>query len=370
MGIPLHSKARRMIRSGINFLLINFSRKKLDQQELDPEKIKRILIVRINYRIGNIIFLTPLINALVKKMPAAKIDILIGANYIAPVLLPMKNVNKVYDAPRKLLRNPFKLFLKVKELNANHYDLVISPVIASGSANISTLLIKADHKLGFYSQHTWSAANITVAYPDKVKHEALRPLALMEAFAGHNNGYYSSLLDINLSADEQIKGQKLLQELLSVNAVKSPSGGIIGLFREARNEKKIADAWWQDFIEQTLANYPDILIVEILAPSTPEKLNQNTLSVSFKNLRELACFMSALDTFICADTGPMHLASAAKVPVIAFFNATSPNSYGPLGELDRVVTVIDKSVNEIVNETQQKYQEILFKSDKQQKVTL
>jgi lipopolysaccharide heptosyltransferase III len=358
MGIPLHSKLRRNVRNFINKLLIMFVKNESNQQPIDTTQVTRILIIRINYRIGNIIFLTPLINALAKKMPHAKIDVLIGAKYIIPILTPMNNVDNVYDVPRKLLRNPIQLFNMIKKINANHYDLLISPVVSSGSANVSTLLIKAKNKLGFHRQNIWSAANITVPYPEKTLHEALKPLSLMAAFEERGKVSYSALLDINLSVQEKVNGNKILFELLKNNNITIENPSIIGVFRDARHDKKIEDIWWQPFIEQLLAKDPNLVIIDIIAPNTTRLLSENTLSISFENLRELACFMFALDSFICADTGPMHLASAAKVPVIAFFNVTSADHYGPLGEFDRVINVRDVSVTEAVNATQLCFQEV------------
>lgn len=368
MGIPLHSKLRRILRSSISYLLMKFSKKKLNIKSIPTDEINRILIVRINYRIGNIIFLTPLINALTQKIPHAKIDILIGAKFITPILEPMNNVNIVYDAPRKLLKNPFKLFNKVKEINANNYDLLISPIISSGSANISTMLIKAKFKLGFYCKKTWSAANITIPYPNKTAHEALIPLALMRAFEDDHK-YFPNWLDINLSTSELAKGESFLESLLKKHdIIRRAENTVIGIFRDARHDKKIDDSWWQSFIEQFLVKGRHFILVDILPPNISEAIHPKALPVSFVNLRELGCFMSSLDFFICADTGPMHLASASYTPVIAFFNATSADKYGPLGEYDRVVNVLHKPIGTVISETHKNIQDIKHNKSEKNKV--
>jgi ADP-heptose:LPS heptosyltransferase len=50
------------------------------------------------------------------------------------------------------------------------------------------------------------------------------------------------------------------------------------------------------------------------------------------NLRELAELISRCKFFVSNDTGPLHLASAMKVPVVSFFGPNTPLLYGPLGE--------------------------------------
>jgi len=350
MGIPLHSKVRRILRSAINLLLVKLTKKESNLEQIPTDDIHRILIIRINYRIGNIIFLTPLINAIAQKIPHAKIDILIGAKFIAPILEPMNNVNIIYDAPRKLLKNPFQLYAKVKEINNNNYDLVISPITSSGSANISTMLIKAKYKLGFYNKEVWSAADVVVPYPNQTKHEALKPLALLQAFDKHNISL-SKQLDINLSVDEKLKGNKILDELFKKNGVIRENKTVIGIFRDARHEKKIKNEWWTSFVEQVLIQDPSIIFIDILAPNDLDLIHPKSLSISFKNLRELGCFMSSLNFFICGDTGPMHLASASNVPVIALFNATSADNYGPLGTYDQDINILNLSILEVVKQT-------------------
>ena len=94
-------------------------------------------------------------------------------------------------------------------------------------------------------------------------------------------------------------------------------------------------------------------MIDILPPKCNSSIHPKSLSISISDLRELACFMSSLDFFICADTGPMHLASASFTPVIAFFNATSDDKYGPLGENDHVVKIIEKSIDVVVDEVQE-----------------
>lgn len=57
-----------------------------------------------------------------------------------------------------------------------------------------------------------------------------------------------------------------------------------------------------------------------------------------KNLPQLVRLLSYADLFIGADTGPMHLASALAVPVVALFGPKDPVQTGPYGSLSLVVT--------------------------------
>ncbi|WP_312420589.1 lipopolysaccharide heptosyltransferase II [Anaerospora hongkongensis] len=56
-------------------------------------------------------------------------------------------------------------------------------------------------------------------------------------------------------------------------------------------------------------------------------------------LKELAFLMKGASCFVGGDTGPMHLAAAVKIPVVALFGPTSPERNGPYGDIHTIITV-------------------------------
>jgi heptosyltransferase-2 len=54
-------------------------------------------------------------------------------------------------------------------------------------------------------------------------------------------------------------------------------------------------------------------------------------------LREFMAVLNRCRLFICNDSGPMHIATALQVPVVAIFGPTEPTWFGPLGDDNRVV---------------------------------
>ena len=56
-------------------------------------------------------------------------------------------------------------------------------------------------------------------------------------------------------------------------------------------------------------------------------------------LPELAAVLEQLDLLVTGDTGPMHLASAVRTPVVAVFGPSEPVRYAPSGAADRIVRV-------------------------------
>jgi len=66
--------------------------------------------------------------------------------------------------------------------------------------------------------------------------------------------------------------------------------------------------------------------------------SENVFSLAGRiTIPQLAVLLEESDLIITNDTGPMHLASAVKCPVIAIFGPGNPYRYGPIGTKNYVV---------------------------------
>ncbi len=73
-----------------------------------------------------------------------------------------------------------------------------------------------------------------------------------------------------------------------------------------------------------------------------ENLRCRNIDLSGKtNLRELISIISRCTLFITNDTGPMHIASALNIPVVAIFGSTDPDLTAPVGNH---VSIVRKKV--------------------------
>jgi len=64
----------------------------------------------------------------------------------------------------------------------------------------------------------------------------------------------------------------------------------------------------------------------ILSASPLSKLIPKT------SLRQMAALLAGCDLIIGNDSGPLHIATAFKIPVISFYGPTVPRSQGPWGQ--------------------------------------
>lgn len=75
-----------------------------------------------------------------------------------------------------------------------------------------------------------------------------------------------------------------------------------------------------------------------LAESISSSMRRAAFNLSGKtSLRLLAALISHADLFISNDSGPMHMANALKIPVIAIFGPTDPSLTGPFQEPAAVI---------------------------------
>ena len=351
MKYPLHVTLRKKLSSFINGILSLFTKKSIYQEHIDKDNVKNILIIRPNYRIGNLIFLTPLINELQKNIPDAKIDIIVGMKLAGKILEPMPNVDKVIDIPRKLLLHPLEMFAYIQKTRAKKYDVALNISGGSTSAQIVTALVKAKYKASFSSDKLW--ANFTHVQergrPTHI-HMGLEPLEFLRFF-NIQVPQKKPNLDIKLTQAEIDNAHNDLKTLLHVNNI-STDKKTVALFRNARFDKKISDEWWSEWIDEVLKLDKNIVFIDILSPDIPQKLNENVLEYSNKDLRTLGAFFKACDLYVSADTGPMHLAVASGAKVLALFNKTNMEVYGTLGERNKTIDVENLLPKEVAKITQ------------------
>jgi ADP-heptose:LPS heptosyltransferase len=351
MKYPLHVIIRKKVSSVLNGVLSLFSRKKPHATTIELKEIKSIVLIRPNYRIGNLLFLTPLINELGKYFPDAKIDIIVGMRLAGKILEPMPNVARVIDIPRKLLLHPLEMFSYIKKTRKKKYDVAINISGGSTSAQIVTSLVKAKYKASFASDKLWAGFTHTQERGLKnYKHMGLESLEFLRFF---NIDYPKEMptLDIRLTQEEIAGAKNELQTLLQKNHIEADKK-VIAIFRNARFDKKIPDTWWEEWLRELEKLDKNIVVIDILSPDIPTKLNSKVLEYSNKNLRLLGAFFKACDLYVSADTGPMHLAVASGAKVLALFNKTNAEVYGALGEKNKTIDVEDLSANEVAKITQ------------------
>ncbi len=303
------------------------------QSELLPvSKVKHILILRNNTRIGNILFLVPFVRQVREIFPDAHITLMLHNEFLGQIFNNL-NIDEICYS-RLSFKHSIQSLRLMRKLKRQTFDMIFSPYSSSEDAAICAL-IPAINKIGRESKTKNSAFSHTFEGPSGKKHAALTSLYLLPK-AGF--ALFPVNHTIKLSAEELIAGKN------EFNQIKSSEKTVhIAYFRGARGDKLLPESYWRKLIERAESEVIEkIEWIEILSPDIPVPLISNVNTFYSPNIRHLASFLTNVDAFICCDTGPLHLADAANVRCIGLYNKTDTITFGLLNKRSVCITDIDE----------------------------
>ncbi len=301
----------------------------------------KILIIKLS-ALGDIVQALPVLNALKKTWPESSVDWITGE--IGAGLLwrhPLLNRVLVYPRTRfgKLARNPFtwpllsqELIRLKRDLQIGDYDLSID-LQGLFKSGLITFLSGARIRAGFDKGREFSHLFLNRRLPpyDPDKHAVLRYLDIAEAI-GAPSKTVSFPLAISETDHEEAFG---ILHRLSIDpynfTVLIP--GTMWPTKRWRNSS---------FAELAMLLHEELGIKSVVAGSKSDRdLGREIEELSKKSARDItgqtdlrtltAIFRLAL-TAISTDTGPMHLAAAAGLRLVALFGPTAPWRTGPFGK--------------------------------------
>lgn len=288
---------------------------------INVDKVKNVLIVRPNHRLGNQLLMTPIVLELAETFPNAKIDLFAGK--VAPVLFQnYSRVDRIIRIPRKPFKALYQYFKAWIVLRSRKYDFVVNVDKNSSSGRLATSFARASYKL-----HGEDVPELQNQYPD-YHHIAKNPVynfrhALSKLGSTETNRAIPCM-DLLLSAEELEQGRQLLSNLLPNN-----TKPIICLYTFATGAKCYSREWWLAFYEALTKRFPDHTVMEMLPVENVSMIDFTAPALYSKDVREMAAVMANTVVYIGADCGIMHLASAAPIPTFGFFSVTNPLFYEP-----------------------------------------
>ena len=127
---------------------------------LDPTSIRRVLVVRMNSRLGNTLAMTTLLTALHETMPGASIDMLTTYADADDLLHGIPGLDKVMVLSNRGWRRPGESLKVLRAYRATQYDLAIDPVPFSLGGRIALRLCRARWRLGFGGELSGSTSTL------------------------------------------------------------------------------------------------------------------------------------------------------------------------------------------------------------------
>lgn len=315
----------------ILFAIPSFFKK---SQEISPENIRTILIVRTAY-IGDVVMTLPMLKVLKNRFPKAHITFL-TSKAAQPLLDHNPYVDQVisYDPFWFYKTGLLAWFGFIKKIRQQRFDLVIEARADIRDLALIVFFCKAQHKISYAIGGGAYLLNHVVPYPGLI-HKV--------DFHLHLASYLGCSLDdidsgLYLSGPEQQMGLDILAE-----------EGVEGSFIAAHPGSRLFLKRWpldrcaklyDELIESY--NMPVVLIGSSGETSIVETIQEMMThdSVSFAGkigLRELAAVIDRATVFICNDSAPMHIAAAMGTPTVAIFGPSKSLETGPYNVSCQVV---------------------------------
>lgn len=326
-------------------------RRKTSPAEILPE-VRNALVVRLD-EIGDVVLTIPLLRELRRNLPAARITLVV-APHVANLLETCPYVNEVlvYECRtehrrwQRLWQHLSAIEFARSHLWNRRFDLALLP----------RWDVDQDHSafVAYFSGAVWRAAYsetvneqkqrlnqsqdllLTHALDDRVsRHEIEYGLEMIGALGGEVRETHLELWP----EDEDVRfAQNALPNSGTSDYIAlCPSGGTSQLKQWPVGNFIQLGRWLQDEHKARL-----VLIGgagdETLGAELQRGLGQAAINlIGRTTLRQLAAVLGQCKLFAGNDTGPMHIAAAAGIPVVAVFGSSCHHRFHPWSENHRVV---------------------------------
>ncbi len=309
--------------------------------KVEHSSIKKILVLR--YRsIGDIILSFPAIEALKETYPKARIDMLID-DRLADICYAHPHVNYLllHETARgnSKSRSHFMQSLKfIYKIRKQKYDMVVD--LHSGPrSSILTRLSGARHRVGslmrkrhklFYNLYAepggnrkMHTVNVMLKTISPLKPKRLAKKSLFLRYSDEDGLYVKNFLEkYDVTEKDTVV---MVHPGARVNIKRLPAqrmGEIVNWMTTELGVKVIYAGKDSDLPA----------IADIVSYSGKPGLMATNLT-----LGRLAALIKSCNLFLGNDSGPMHMAAALDVPIVAFFGPSDPAVWSPWGARGKIV---------------------------------
>lgn len=328
-----------------------FFDKEIPQKSFDPLNVHRILFLRFDDKIGDMVVNTSLLREIKLKYPEVQIDMVCGKNsfdmvhdnpYIHQLFLFKKGVISSLKLGRLLKKEKYDLVIDFRELTDARTIYILSQIRAPIQIGIK----KENFKLYNYSLNA----------DFRKKHVTEKIKAILKILKIENP---------NLKYDLNLRSQDLTLVDQALKALQPGPFIVVNPYAAARF-RNITFLRLQELLETLLEVDPSKNVVLVGPPHKKaeilnfiekfQKLRPKSQLFYFhtvQTINQLAALISKAEMVITPDTSVVHLASAFNRPTIAFYREDrqelEQNSviWGPYCDHSQIVYASEKKEGEI-----------------------
>ena len=340
---------KRIEQAGKRFLVsllgLFLRQERLSRNDVDLGQIKKILVIRQDDRIGNLILTTPLLAALRRHFQQAQIWYLASKTFHA-LFSRSSLVDRILVAKkRQYIFHPISLVLFIRGIRKQRFDLAID---ASDENNFSlnnsflVYLSGARYRIGYQKPKSHLFLNLEIPPPLVNKHASEMHLDLLRHLVGD---FRSGGLKIELDPQKEVVARKYLKEKQVDQA-----DFLVGMHVGGRGAKR----WPADRFQELADWMTDCSGTKVIFFWGPEErrvvqkiraTGRSQIVSRLFDLPTLAALIATCNLFISPDTGAMHLSVAVGTPTLALFLDSDPVKFGPQGKMHRIVQASDGDIS-------------------------
>ncbi len=275
--------------------------------KIDKSTVKRILVITLS-NVGDIILTTPVVEALLREFPRARLDVMVGPRG-REVFRHHKRLNNLIIYDKKApFPEKFKLFLG---LRSTGYNLVVDL-----RHTILPFVLGAKYKTNPFQKIPKEAMHRKDVHLSRIK----------------DLGIDTSNSDFHIPITEADKRyiDNLLGVLKGKPFIVAAPGAKSHVKRwPLKHFAKLCDILKSDLDCEVvlIGDESDRVVIErILFYMKTEPINL----IEKTNIRELAYLIKKSRLLITNDSAPLHVGSAVGARILVFFGPTDEKKYGPL----------------------------------------
>jgi lipopolysaccharide heptosyltransferase II len=285
---------------------------------------QRILIIQLK-RAGDVLLTTPVVVALKKRFPDAKIDMAVDSAF-RDVVMGLPALHRVILCDS---RRPWKALWQV--FNGS-YDCVFDFQRSPRSAML-TLVSGASTRVG-YAMPFWGAVySQRSSRPGDGVSVVGGKLALVESLTGPLSASLEPVM--TLSASEQAWAQTAMPPVTG-------AAPIVGIIPTHRHDIR---RWPADRFAAVAREWLAVNAVvwvfwgpgEETVAQDVARLAPGAQLIPHANLRQMASLLARCRVVVTNDSGPMHIAAAVGAPTVTIYGPTSPVAWNPGGSRHRAI---------------------------------
>ncbi|MBI4615049.1 MAG: glycosyltransferase family 9 protein [Planctomycetes bacterium] len=298
-------------------------------------EVREILVIKF-WGMGSIVLATPLLAAIRRNYPGARVTVLTFSSNV-PIFRAFGIGNRFYDLTiRGPVRFLFQFVRMVWFLRRGRFDLVFDLEFFTRFTAILAFIAGGQRSVGYEATHFWKGNFYGRSAHFNLYRHIVDNFNELGRTAGIEVGK-GGLDPMPIPSDVAGKVAALLREaglddrrfvVLNPNAGplalerRWPAGRFVELARRIRDEGGL---------DVVLVGAPDEeeYVRGIHGEIGRERVHNLAGRLS---VPELAALLARSAALVSSDSGPLHLATAMRVPTVSLFGPETPVLYGPRGE--------------------------------------